>query len=177
MFDSERGVGQAPLNTRGWVMQERLLSRRILHFGSDMIYWECCIRSASELRPHGYIYNKFTDDFEDNYFPNLGETVSTRGKQRAADRKGRGISWAGDQAVRPRPPPVMIDPDYPVGSQIIWRRKRGFWRIVLKPDDRLWSDDENGGNDVYVRGEFRAAFEKLRSVSTLRADMKKEHVG
>ncbi|KAL5586394.1 hypothetical protein FOBRF1_016264 [Fusarium oxysporum] len=31
----------APLNTRGWVMQERALSRRTLHFTKTQVYWEC----------------------------------------------------------------------------------------------------------------------------------------
>ena len=30
-----------PLNTRGWTMQERLLSRRLLHFGAYEMIWEC----------------------------------------------------------------------------------------------------------------------------------------
>lgn len=30
-----------PLLTRGWVYQERLLSRRILHFGPHELFWEC----------------------------------------------------------------------------------------------------------------------------------------
>ncbi len=34
-------VEQATLNTRGWVLQERALSRRTIHFASNQIYWEC----------------------------------------------------------------------------------------------------------------------------------------
>lgn len=30
-----------PLHTRGWTLQEHLLSPRILHFGPDEIHWEC----------------------------------------------------------------------------------------------------------------------------------------
>lgn len=36
-----RDVEEAVLNTRGWVFQERALSRRIIHFTSNQIYWEC----------------------------------------------------------------------------------------------------------------------------------------
>ena len=32
---------QGPLNKRGWVLQERLFSRRTIHFAADQIYWEC----------------------------------------------------------------------------------------------------------------------------------------
>ena len=31
----------AELNTRGWILQERALSRRTLHFGRAQTYWEC----------------------------------------------------------------------------------------------------------------------------------------
>lgn len=31
----------SPLDKRGWVLQERLLSPRIVYFGTDQLYWEC----------------------------------------------------------------------------------------------------------------------------------------
>ena len=31
----------SPLNRRGWVFQERLLSLRIIHFAGKQVYWEC----------------------------------------------------------------------------------------------------------------------------------------
>ncbi|KAH8744033.1 heterokaryon incompatibility protein-domain-containing protein, partial [Hyaloscypha finlandica] len=37
----ENDIELAPLNQRGWVLQERVLSRRILHFASTQVYWEC----------------------------------------------------------------------------------------------------------------------------------------
>lgn len=30
-----------PLNLRAWVLQERILSPRVLHFGRDQLFWEC----------------------------------------------------------------------------------------------------------------------------------------
>jgi hypothetical protein len=41
------------LNTRAWVFQERMLSRRILHFGSEQLHWECLEDQASEKFPEG----------------------------------------------------------------------------------------------------------------------------
>jgi hypothetical protein len=38
-FDED--VGKAKLNTRAWVMQERVLARRTIHFSANQIYWEC----------------------------------------------------------------------------------------------------------------------------------------
>ncbi|KAK0666983.1 heterokaryon incompatibility protein-domain-containing protein, partial [Cercophora samala] len=44
---------KAPLNTRAWVLQERLLSPRVLHFDHDQLVWECNELTASERYPHG----------------------------------------------------------------------------------------------------------------------------
>lgn len=50
MFDE---VNSGTLAARGWCLQERCLSRRIIHFGKDQIYWECRRATHSEhlLRP------------------------------------------------------------------------------------------------------------------------------
>jgi hypothetical protein len=37
----QRDVEEGVLNTRGWVFQERALSRRTIHFTSNQVYWEC----------------------------------------------------------------------------------------------------------------------------------------
>jgi hypothetical protein len=47
------GVNRAPLNTRAWVMQERVLAARTLHFGSEQVYWECNEKNACETFPDG----------------------------------------------------------------------------------------------------------------------------
>jgi len=53
IFDS---VNEAPLAKRGWVFQERQLSRRVLHFTSSELIWECCAKApyaATETFPGG----------------------------------------------------------------------------------------------------------------------------
>jgi hypothetical protein len=37
----DRDVDGALLNTRAWVMQERFLSSRTIHFAANQMYWEC----------------------------------------------------------------------------------------------------------------------------------------
>lgn len=44
-----REVAEAPLNTRAWVVQERFLSPRVLHFSANQVYWECQELDASEM--------------------------------------------------------------------------------------------------------------------------------
>ena len=41
LYDFDEDVEQAVLNTRGWVLQERILSRRTIHFSANHIYWQC----------------------------------------------------------------------------------------------------------------------------------------
>ena len=37
----QRDVERGKLNQRGWVLQERALSRRVIHFTGEHAYWEC----------------------------------------------------------------------------------------------------------------------------------------
>ncbi|KAF4635203.1 hypothetical protein G7Y89_g2896 [Cudoniella acicularis] len=56
LFDGkiwEDEVTCAPLNRRGWVFQERILARRVLHFGRRQLAWECRQLDAMEIFPHG----------------------------------------------------------------------------------------------------------------------------
>ncbi|KAF3063750.1 putative heterokaryon incompatibility protein [Daldinia childiae] len=39
--DINECLTEAPLNGRGWCMQERLLAKRVLHFGNEQMSWEC----------------------------------------------------------------------------------------------------------------------------------------
>lgn len=41
----------ATLNNRAWVVQERILAPRILHFGENQLYWECNEKDACETFP------------------------------------------------------------------------------------------------------------------------------
>lgn len=46
-------VNEAPLNRRAWVLQERVLSPCVLHFGNKQVFWECFESRCSEVFPHG----------------------------------------------------------------------------------------------------------------------------
>jgi hypothetical protein len=43
MDDFEKDVEKAELNNRAWVMQERVLAKRTIHFSANQTYWECGI--------------------------------------------------------------------------------------------------------------------------------------
>ncbi len=62
----EQGINRAPLNKRGWVVQERYLARRNLHFGSESMFFECHELEACETFPaglpttfHTHVMNRF----------------------------------------------------------------------------------------------------------------------
>lgn len=62
MDHAVRGFLKTPIASRAWVLQERLLSRRVLTFGPEQMFWECCEtegRNVCEsfpdgLPPYGY---------------------------------------------------------------------------------------------------------------------------
>jgi Heterokaryon incompatibility protein (HET) len=49
--DAQRVVGNGALSKRGWIFQERALSRRILHWTSYEVAWECNAFTATERQP------------------------------------------------------------------------------------------------------------------------------
>ncbi|KAL1797272.1 hypothetical protein ACET3X_003878 [Alternaria dauci] len=72
-------VDDAPVNKRGWVLQERLMAPRVLHFCRDQVAWECCEFEAAEGHPEGI----------PNYQPTLhGISVGSRLKGLDANRDG-----------------------------------------------------------------------------------------
>lgn len=49
----EQNVGDSVLCRRGWVLQERILSRRVIHFAEKQLFWECPSLKACESLPEG----------------------------------------------------------------------------------------------------------------------------
>ena len=44
-------VASAPVNQRAWVIQERFLAPRVVHFSKDQVHWECMSLMTSEGLP------------------------------------------------------------------------------------------------------------------------------
>lgn len=47
----QNGVEDTALGKRGWVIQERILSPRVVHFASNQIFWQCCTLKSAGLLP------------------------------------------------------------------------------------------------------------------------------
>ena len=48
-------VVNAPVNQRAWVLQERMLSPRVLHFADTQVFWDCFKMQACENLPRGWL--------------------------------------------------------------------------------------------------------------------------
>lgn len=49
-------VQEAPIQSRGWVLQERLLAPRVVHFAKEQVYWECRESTACQTDPDGSLF-------------------------------------------------------------------------------------------------------------------------
>lgn len=45
---------ESPLISRAWVVQERILARRVIHFGRRQLGWECHEQEHCEMFPQGF---------------------------------------------------------------------------------------------------------------------------
>jgi hypothetical protein len=77
-FDNfQRDVREGPLNTRGWVFQERALARRTIHFTNNQTYWECGHGIRCETLTK--MKNKYEMFLGDPNFPSYGLRHRTGG--------------------------------------------------------------------------------------------------
>ena len=72
-------VSDAPLNSRGWVLQERLLSPRTVHFCKEQTFWECSGLEACESLPTGFPEFFIISELPavTNQLPRFQQTLST----------------------------------------------------------------------------------------------------
>jgi hypothetical protein len=49
----DENVADTELNRRGWILQERILSPRIVYFCKDQVFWECRTIHCAEISPNG----------------------------------------------------------------------------------------------------------------------------
>ncbi|KAH7094250.1 heterokaryon incompatibility protein-domain-containing protein [Paraphoma chrysanthemicola] len=69
-------IERSRLNHRAWVLQERMLAPRVLHFARNQILWECRTKEKCETYPHGLQHRKYADE------PNTKAVLMEEGKSR-----------------------------------------------------------------------------------------------
>jgi hypothetical protein len=73
-----QSLSTAPLSTRAWTLQERILSTRILHYGSDQVHWECreVIKSEGNNPPYGaYLDSSQNSSFHDGWLTRISNDL------------------------------------------------------------------------------------------------------
>ena len=140
-WSSWGALKKAPLFKRGWFLQERFLSPRILHFGRNHMTWECQTEVLCETWPISVStpvysqssfglkdkYTSLSHSFRNNDFQHLwGKIVFTYSRMALTRLSDRSVAFAG---VAEEIQAVSRD-DYVAG---LWRRDL--------PESLLWTVD------------------------------------
>ncbi|KAL9603231.1 MAG: hypothetical protein Q9219_001250 [cf. Caloplaca sp. 3 TL-2023] len=83
----------AALNKRGWALQERMLSSRILHYSKNELFWEClsCTAREGSSRTNGYRVN--SEIIVDSDGEDLKASLHNTGKDPFALEDGSFSLW------------------------------------------------------------------------------------
>ncbi|KAJ3562254.1 hypothetical protein NPX13_g8634 [Xylaria arbuscula] len=74
-------VRDSGLSSRGWIVQEKILSPRTLHFGYDQIFWDCLGHRACEAYPAHWIGQRAENKiglWPDHMFRNKSNVLENR---------------------------------------------------------------------------------------------------
>jgi hypothetical protein len=142
-----RGVEAAPVNSRAWVLQERLLAPRIVHFGQSEVFWECHCLRASETYPQGMLplvetkdpvpIKRVVEDDSDGkvpYFSLLKTWDAVVGRYSALN-----LSFASDKLVALSALAEQISVTYPSSGKYL----AGLWEAALL-SQLLWVSGRPG---------------------------------
>lgn len=126
-----KNVIKTHINERGWVFQERLLSRRTLHFAKDQIYWECGHHIVSE---DGHTHNNYDDapetdpqPREENSFRNLTLKHYNLDDTKIVLKKHFDFECIGPSLQAPLSSANVMDVD---GVEEEWRRYVAWMEIL-----------------------------------------------
>jgi hypothetical protein len=147
-----------PLLQRGWVFQERFLSPRMLHFGTEQLFWECNQMQVCESYPHHLLkgpprvaldrleperslqlHNILTQQRGNYKWHDIVEEYSTKKLTRGEDKLIALSGVARQYATR------MLPPD----TQYL----AGIWATKNFPQELLWTVDDP---KAYRSEEWRA---------------------
>jgi len=136
---------RSPLNVRAWVLQERVLSPRVLHFDRDQLVWECNEMIACERHPHGVRVplplietprNSFLNSFIDTAQRNPERAILDAWAPIVSAYSACAITHDGDRlialyGVAMKIRELLLDP--PIYTSGLWTRDiecQLTWRVV-----------------------------------------------
>ena len=140
-------ITKAHLNFRAWVFQERMLARRVLHFGRRQLAWECRELNAMELFPGGLPHRTYSTLLKQN----IGSTLAESDWEVSPERNRRAFSlwremvkiYSGCSLTKPEDKLIAL-------SGVAERLRRatcdeymaGMWRRTMAFDLPWWRDTE-----------------------------------
>ncbi|KAK4203930.1 heterokaryon incompatibility protein-domain-containing protein [Triangularia verruculosa] len=142
-------ITKSSLAKRGWVFQERQLSRRVLHFTSHELVWECCAKSpyfASETFPGGPPFKsafngkpKFQTKTDFDALENGSPEWYTAWAAICKEYSGKIFSHVHDKAVALSGLAQEFEVALPGDTYLA-----GIWRSTL-PQSLLWQSSGSSG--------------------------------
>ncbi|KAH9211719.1 heterokaryon incompatibility protein-domain-containing protein, partial [Leptodontidium sp. 2 PMI_412] len=141
----KQGISAAPLIRRGWVLQERILAPRIIHFGKTQLFWECHELDSCEMFPDG-VPREYLGDEADRFWPldpMIDSFILWRGivetytKCLLTERKDKLVAIS---AIARQFEPILKD-EYIAG---LWRRHLAqhlLWKVVTPQSAALPTTD------------------------------------
>lgn len=138
-----------PLLQRGWVFQERFLSPRMLHFGTEQLFWECSQMQVCESYPHHLLKGPprvALDRLKPERLSQLHDILT----QHQGNYKWHDIveEYSSKKLTRDEDKliaPIMLPPDTQYWA--------GIWATENFPHELLWTADDP---KAYRSEEWRA---------------------
>ena len=173
----EHGVGRAPLCRRAWVVQERLLARRNLHFGSDSLFFECHDFETCETFPEKL--PQFFKRLLSSQFKNSLQPIHSAGQSSITKAENLLKSWqeiigtymdcdltyASDKVIALS---GVAEKFQSINNEIYLA---GLWKNSLLVEQLLWRVDLNG-QQVSGQPSTRPSIYRAPSWSWLSIDAK-----
>lgn len=106
-------INKAPLSSRGWVIQERFLARRTIHFAQNQIFWECLQNLRCEADHEG----------------RLGLLEWMGGSQ--VIRKTRGVKASLRTIIKHLHPELKASKGSRLWDKSEWSTLQGCWRTIV----------------------------------------------
>lgn len=185
-FNVTNSLDLSPLNTRGWVKQEMILSPRILHCCRDQLVWQCFTQVESE---HGDYFEKRRDgravrmDFRDMFY-----SLNTWWEW-VYDYRGRTLTRSNDMLVAFAGITTFFDSlsrksagqhilglwsnDLPCG--LLWGTQRGDGQSSLLENAPSWSWISSTGDikkpRFYEKTRMRTQYHQLPMAEVVSTDI------
>lgn len=138
----------SPLRSRAWTLQERELSRRIIHYAKNQVLWECAELKAMAQRPwHNCAYRGLDPEQEWEEWEEI--TKSQQSTNLLQDCDGN----------------LQVTPAAVTASSLLsaYQSEREWWKMVLDYSQRVLSQDTDkltalsGMAQFYQRNHFPQA--------------------